>query len=197
MSTVSIACPKCRVSLDPAVYPPGNYHECSNCAAGLQIETFPALYRPVTPGQTGETILTEGEAGCFYHPNKKAVIPCEACGRFLCALCDIDLNGEHYCPSCVETGRRKGKFAKLESQRFLYDELALTLAAAGLVVCGLSAPVALFYAIWHWKSPISIVARNRWRAVAAIILSVLQIGFWSVVIVARIFRGINHVGTAY
>jgi hypothetical protein len=188
MNSATIACPKCRVSLNAEDYHLGFYNECANCGADLQMETFPAFYRPVTPGQTGETILIEGEAGCFYHPTKKAVIPCEACGRFLCALCDIDLNGEHYCPNCVESGRRKGKFTSLENQRFLYDELALTLAIMGVLVCGLTGPVALYYAIWHWKSPRSITTRTRITSVAAIIIALAQIGLMIMMIIGAILE---------
>lgn len=187
--SATVACPKCRLALPPADYPMGVYSECANCGARLQMETFPALLRPVAAGQAGETILIEGEAGCFYHPTKKAVVPCEGCGRFLCSLCDIDLNGEHYCPNCVESGRRKGKFANLENSRVLYDELALFLSVVGLLICGLTTPVALYYAIWHWKSPGSLTTRVRWRQVTAIVLSLLQIGGIIAVIIIAIMEG--------
>lgn len=178
MSDSSIACPKCRLSLNPAAYPLGAFRECSNCGAALQIETFPALGRPIAPGQAGQSIVVESEAGCFYHPSKQAVIHCAACGRFLCSLCDLGLSDGHYCPTCVETGRRKGKFSNLEDERFLYDELALTLAVAGLLTCGLTAPVSLYYALRHWKKPGGIASRSKATAIAAILLSLLQIGIF-------------------
>jgi hypothetical protein len=182
----SVACPKCRISLEVQNHPMGRFSACQNCGQEIQIEAFPALLRPVTAGQTGERVMMEGEASCFYHPNKKASVPCGACGRFLCALCDIDLNGDHYCPSCVESGRRKGKLASLENQRLLYDELALLLAVLGILACGLTAPVALYYAIRYWKHPISLTSRFRWRGMMAIILSVLVMAGWGAILVFAI-----------
>lgn len=176
----AIACPRCRISLDAENYPYGAYHACHNCGAELQVRLFPAVWRPPPSGQMGEAIVMEGEAGCFYHPNKKAVVPCGVCGRFLCALCDIELQGGHYCPNCVETGRRKGQFVALEPARMLYDEVALTLALLGPLTCGLTAPVALYYAIRHWKSPVSLASRRRWRAPLALALSLLELGALSV-----------------
>jgi hypothetical protein len=89
---------------------------------------FRAFFQPVPRGRDGDPVLIEGEASCFYHPQKKAAVPCEACGRFLCALCDCELHGKHFCPACLETGKQKGKIQKLESQRTLYDNIALALA---------------------------------------------------------------------
>jgi hypothetical protein len=184
----AIACPKCRISLDAERYPIGVYNACQNCDSDLQMQLFPAVLRPPSSGQMGETILMDSEAGCFYHPNKKAVVPCAACGRFLCALCDIDLHGEHYCPNCVETGRRKGRFSALEHSRILYDEVALTLALMGVPSCGITTPMALYYAIRHWKSPISLVSRRPWRAPLALALSLLQLGVIGVLIAMAILE---------
>ena len=79
-------------------------------------------------GSIGEAIVVEGEAACFYHPGKRATVPCGVCGRFLCALCDLELNGRHVCPACLETSRRKGDLRNLDTRRMLYDSAALSLA---------------------------------------------------------------------
>src|SRR5438093_9185003 len=95
-------CPKCGVALiaggfnQPVLFP------CTGCESLLQVEVFPAFFRRNTPGESGEIVLVEGESTCFYHAGKKAVLPCHGCGRFLCALCDCELNGEHFCPACLE-----------------------------------------------------------------------------------------------
>ena len=54
-------------------------------------------HRGVEPGRSGERILVEGEAACFYHAEKRATVACSACGRFLCALCDLDFSDHHFC----------------------------------------------------------------------------------------------------
>ena len=89
---------------------------------------FPCAVPAATRGRRGEAVMVEGESSCFYHPQKKAVVPCQGCGRFLCALCDCGLHGEHFCPACLEVGRQKGRITRLESQRTLYDAIALAVA---------------------------------------------------------------------
>ena len=42
----------------------------------------------------------------------------------------------------------------------------------------LSAPMAIYLSIRHWKSPSSIIPRTKVRFVAAIGLATLQIGGW-------------------
>lgn len=185
----ALACPKCRMALNPVDYPPDEFRECTNCGAALRMEEFPALRRPAATGQAAEAILIEGEAGCFYHPGKKAVVPCAACGRFLCALCDIELGDQHLCPNCIETSRQKNTLAALESSRFLYDELALSLSVISLLICGILAPVAMYIGIRHWKKPGSLTSRVRWKIPLALVLSVAQLGFLIFVVVQAIMEG--------
>jgi len=156
---------------------------CPMCAAPLQIEIFPALFRHIGPGRDGEALVIEGESSCFYHPQKKAVLPCEGCGRFLCALCDCELHGQHFCPACLEVGRKKGKIRRLENQRMLYDDIAMSLAVLPLVIFYLTlitAPVALFMSIRYWNAPRSIVHRTRWRFIVAILFATAEIAGWGI-----------------
>src|SRR5580658_8979442 len=97
-----LTCPSCKVALPPSLYNTPDLYPCPACSIPIRIEVFPALSAPQAVGQSGETILVEGESSCFYHPAKRAVVACESCGRFLCALCDLDLNGQHLCPGCLD-----------------------------------------------------------------------------------------------
>jgi hypothetical protein len=158
---------------------------CPGCASPVDVEIFPAFFRTAATGKEAETSFLEGESTCFYHPQKKAVLPCEGCGRFLCALCDCELHGQHFCPACLEVGRKKGKIKSLENERTRYDSIALALAIAPMIIPYLtfiSAPVSLFIAIRYWNAPRSIVHRTRVRLVFAIIISSLQIIGWILVI---------------
>jgi hypothetical protein len=180
MST-SITCPNCRTSLYDGVFNRFAPAPCPACQTPLQIEVFPAYFRKISAGQSAEAVMVEGESSCFYHPEKKAVLPCHGCGRFLCALCDCELKGEHYCPTCLETGKSKGKIKSLDNQRTLYDSIALALSLAPLIIFYftlITAPMTLFVAIRYWKAPLSILRRSRFRFVIAIILALLQIGGW-------------------
>ena len=188
MTARLIACTKCRAPLPPASYNLPGLRQCPACGAASQVEVFPAALRPPGPGASGERVLIEGEASCFYHPAKKAVVPCESCGRFLCAVCDVELSGAHLCPACLESGKKKGRLKQLENTRTLYDSLALAVAVFPMIfawpITIVSAPIALYLAIRYRNAPTSIVRRSKWRAVLAGILAFLQIGGWVTLFVA-------------
>jgi hypothetical protein len=180
----TITCPKCQTSLYEGVFNRFEPVPCPGCETPLQIDVFPAMFRKIATGPGAEAVMVEGESSCFFHPEKKAVVPCHGCGRFLCALCDCELKGEHYCPSCLETGKSKGKIKSLENQRTLYDSIALTLVLVPMLTVFLiyftliTAPMTLFIAIRYWKAPQSILRRSKFRFVLAIILAVLQMVGW-------------------
>lgn len=164
---------------------------CPSCGAPLQVEVFPSFFRKIAPGKSAEAVMLEGESSCFYHPQKKAVLPCDGCGRFLCALCDCEIKGQHFCPACLEAGKTKGKIKNLDNQRTLYDSIALALTIYPLLIFYftiVTAPMALFIAIRYWKSPPSIVRRTKARFIAAITLALLEIGGWMTLLIAVFSR---------
>jgi hypothetical protein len=181
MNAPLVLCTKCNASLLGDVFNTGALESCPGCGASSQVELFPALFRATTPGDAGETILTEGEAGCFYHPQKRAIIPCHACGRFLCGLCDVEWHGQHLCPACLESGSRKGKLTSLENHRILYDSAALSVAILPILFWPLTvftAPMAVFMGFRYWNAPSSIIPRTKIRLVLAIIIGLIQIVLW-------------------
>jgi hypothetical protein len=159
--------------------------QCNGCSGHLQVEVFPALFRQSAHGEKGELVVVEGDSTCFYHVDKKAVRPCQACGRFLCALCDCDFHGEHFCPACLDTGKKKGRIKNLQNQRQLYDSIALTLAVLPLVTIVFwfltifTAPAALITSIVYWNAPRSIIHRTKIRYVLAIVFALIEIGAWA------------------
>ncbi len=178
-----ISCTKCKAALPGEGYNTAALAPCPNCGAWLQVQVFPALFKGLAAGQAGENILVEAESSCFYHPQKRAVVPCDGCGRFLCALCDCEFNGQHLCPTCLETGKKKGKIKNLQNHRMLYDNLALALAVFPLLIFWftiVTAPMALYLGIRYWNAPSSIVPRTKVRLLLAIILAGLQILGWVV-----------------
>jgi len=171
-----------------------NFVPCPACGVPLLAEVFPALFRTIPAGRSGEVIMVEGESSCFYHPQKKAVLPCDGCGRFLCALCDCPLHGQHFCPACLEAGRTKGKIKSLENQRTLYDSIALSLTILPLIfyyLTFMTAPVAIYVAIRYWNAPQSIVRRSKIRFIMAILIALLEIAGWAALFVF-IFSGKHH-----
>lgn len=176
-------CPKCSRALNPEQINQGHLTPCPNCDSLLEAEVFPASFRAPAPGRGGEALLVDNEASCFYHPQKKAILPCEGCGRFLCGLCDCELQGRHFCPACLETGKKKGKIKNLEKERTLYDSIALALALYPLLIFYftiITAPMALIIALRFWNAPRSIIHRTRIRLILAIVLSSAQLLGWGV-----------------
>jgi len=187
MIASAIKCSKCNLPLPEGAINTGDFVECPFCSSPIQVDVLPALLIPMQTGSAGETILLEAEASCFYHPAKRATVPCESCGRFLCALCDVEFNGRHICPACLETGQKKGKLTELENKRTLYDSAALSLTILPLLIWPLTllaAPAAVVLAIYAWNKPRSIVGRTRIRIYLALFFGLLEMGGWVVLFTA-------------
>jgi hypothetical protein len=181
MTTANIQCSECRSDLPPNFFNSGRFDFCPRCGAAVRVEVFPALFREVKAEQP-QTVIIEGESSCFYHATKKAVIPCDSCGRFLCALCDIDLNGQHICPVCLETGKKKGKLQTLTNRCIRYDNIAMTVAVISLLACLfpsiVGGPVALFISLYYRNKMSSGVHQSKvWFTVATIIASLEILGW--------------------
>ncbi len=112
-------------------------------------------------------------------------MPCDHCGRFLCSTCEIELAGQHFCPQCLESGKKKGNLPQLQNRRTLYDSLALALAIYPLLVFYLTfitAPLVFYIAIRYWKAPTSVIGRTKWRFVVALIIAGAEITGWAVLL---------------
>lgn len=185
-----IACPNCRTILPALVINTGRLHKCSNCATRFRAELFNAFHRPISLGQTGEVVQAQGEAECFYHPGKKAVVPCAGCGRLLCALCEIPFDGRSLCTNCLQSGRDKQQIESLEKSRTLFDSLALHLSFWPLIFFPLtliSAPAVIYLVLRYWSAPASILPRTKFRHILALLLAGGQLAGW-VIFFVGVFR---------
>lgn len=179
MNTVLPTCRTCK-----AVFPSSHYNApgllpCLQCGGKSRIIVFPALLHPPANATVTSTALADGDAGCFYHPAKPAATVCDGCGRFLCALCDVELSSQHFCPQCLEAGRRKRTLTRLEPRRVLYDNIALVLAILPVLTCFLfpvTSPVAIAVAIWGWRKPSSLLPRTKVRFILAIVIGLAGLG---------------------
>jgi hypothetical protein len=183
-------CPRCGTPIPTGYYNAPDMVTCPACHAPIKVDVFPVAFNGPPPKKAGET-LVEGQASCFYHPQKKALIPCDHCGRFLCSLCDLEMGNKHLCPTCIEIGKKKGKIINLDRYRVLYDSTALKIALFSLILFWLNiaaAPVALYIAIRHWNSPMGIVRKSKIRFVFAIVLSILEILVWTTGLIYLITR---------
>jgi hypothetical protein len=180
---VQIHCPTCNARFEPDFLKVQGIHPCPGCSRPIRLDLYPVLFQSRANGSAGEAVAMEDEASCYYHPKKRAEIACEACGRFLCGLCDMEFNGRHLCPACMEVGQEKGKIRDLQNHRTLYDRLALAVAVLPIVTIWLtlfSAPLAVFLAIRYWRAPGSLVRRSRVRFILAFLIACIQIAAWGV-----------------
>jgi hypothetical protein len=183
MTVAAPICSRCRAVVPPALVNTGRLEPCPSCGAENEIEAFPALFKPVAKGSVGEALVVDTHASCFYHPQKQAAVLCAACGRFICALCDVELEGQHLCPPCLETSQKAGKLKSLESRRTLYDVMSFNLALLSILfwfVSFITAPIALYLAIKHRKDPGSLLRPRRVRLWIGMGLSCLIILGWIV-----------------
>jgi|HubBroStandDraft_4_1064222.scaffolds.fasta_scaffold133444_2 hypothetical protein len=157
---------------------------CTSCGSSNLVKVFPAILAPAHTLPSTEAAL-EGEAACFDHPARRAVGACHQCGRYVCQLCSVEFGGPTWCPSCVAAGAGQARSANPETSRNLFDSTALILPLASLLLYPMTivaAPASLVLSVMKWSQPLSLVRRNRWRFVAAILISLAEIAGWTLLI---------------
>ena len=163
------ACPGCAADLAPVETQTG-WQSCPYCQKQLQIWLWPPLRQ-----STSAAIAMPDQATCFFHPEKAYQACCQRCGRFVCALCDLQLGAEHICPTCFERGRagsesNDGK-AEWRHRDVLYDSIALALGWSWIIiwpVIAVSLPATIFLHVKYRKAPRSyLIPRAGWRFWAA------------------------------
>lgn len=185
----SIRCPQCALALESDAFATGAPVECPACRSELTAAFFPAFENPPAAVSTasGERAI-EGEATCFFHPEKRATLACEGCGRFLCALCDLPLGARHLCPSCLGSDRRE----ELVMQRVCWSRITL-LGGVLPILVGLAfwpflvftGLATIFVGLWTWKKPGSLVRGPRhWAAVVGILCGLVQVALMGGIIFA-------------
>ena len=173
-----VACPVCQARLPPDFFNLKHYVSCPSCETSLRIRVFPALIRTES-AVVAAPVIAEGESSCFYHPQKRAVVSCERCGRFLCALCDIEVGDKHRCPGCLSAAVSKSP--ELQKRRTLYDGIALALATYPILIwpfTAITAPASLYMTVRYWRTPLSILPRTKIRFVLAFLLAAVQVAGW-------------------
>ncbi len=169
---------------------------CDNCGAGNGVANFPALAKarpPAPPALPGDA-PAEGDAVCFYSPNRRATTSCDHCGVLISDPWAAAWGRETVCLKCLEHLREEKKDERFISNRTLWDNIALILALVPFSfifwwAAFITAPAALILAIRHWNTSRGMVPRGRFRLVATVLLSLLQIagigalffGLWSAI----------------
>jgi hypothetical protein len=141
------------------------WQTCPYCGTRLQIRVWPVVRR----NNNAAPALSD-QATCFFHPEKAFQACCQRCGRFVCALCDLQLGAEHVCPACFERGRGEGAEVAKAEWRYrdvLYDSIAVTVGWAWILVWPTivaAIPTAIFLHVKYRKAPRSyLIPRSGWR----------------------------------
>ncbi len=182
----------CQSALPADDVPPGGGGaQCRSCHRVTELMLFPALAgRP--PALSVEP-AAEGEATCFYSPNRRATKSCSHCGVLISDAWAAQWGSQTVCLKCLEHLRGKGSDARFQTSRTLWDNVALAVALTPFTVvlwfaAFITAPASVFLALWHWNSPRSMVPRSRLRLVLALLLGVAQLGVGAVLFLKVWFR---------
>ncbi len=185
-----VSCNNCNaVFPDWAIERFGDRLTCGNCSVVNYVEIFPSILKEPEKGKRGERVLGE-EAACFRHPGHAAVVACDNCGIYLCALCDLEIDGQHLCPDCLNNGQEKIK--TLRDKTTLHDDIALSLAVLPIIMSFMmiiTAPATIIYSLVCWNKMNTPYKRNRWRFVAAIIIASIEAMVFIGIIISTIARG--------
>ncbi len=179
-----LRCAKCDYPLHDAQLNNGP-QPCYYCGHQVNAVVFPAFYESLEKGGSGETRASDAEAGCFYHPQKRAERVCASCGRFICELCSVNLDDNDICARCLEISVENKEYVMFENQRVLYDSIALQLSvlpAVFILPTILTAPASAYLCVRYWKAPLSIIPRTKIRFILAFLISGAQITAWAYLI---------------
>jgi hypothetical protein len=181
-----VVCGACSARIPPANWNQDFPLPCPMCAREVAVTVFPVALRPPQPAAP-DRIVTGQEAGCYNHAGYRAVAACDNCGRFLCALCDVDTPGGHLCPACFERQETPALH-----ERVNYDSIALAMVTLPMMLCWvpiITTPAALFFAFKFWNAPSPVFPRSRWRLWLTLAVAALQFAVVVGVIVAVITVG--------
>ncbi len=175
-----ITCQNCRLPHQGDILPENSgIFKCLGCNSINYVTVFPAALRGIEKGERGEHVIGE-EASCFKHPDHAAVVACDECGIYLCALCDLEIEGRHLCPDCLKNG--KDNISTVRDKCVLHDDLALTLAVLPVLMgfflwfaVVVTAPAVVIYSCICWKKVNTPYPRNPWRFYVAIVIAALEI----------------------
>jgi hypothetical protein len=161
----TVPCPSCGGDVAPGETDAG-WQSCPYCEKRLQIRAWPVIRNSATAA----TAMPD-QATCFFHPDKAFQACCQRCGRFVCALCDLQLGAEHVCPTCFERGRvdtgLNGGKAEWRHRDVLYDSIAVTIGWGWILVWPtllVALPTAIILHAKYRKAPRSyLIPRRGWR----------------------------------
>lgn len=182
MSTLKCIGFKCDADIPELMYKGSGFHRCRSCKTIQNvIATFPALHKVSEEQFIGETLITDEDASCFFHPEKKAALPCHDCGRFICSLCDVNMDDKHFCPTCLNNEADKKEEGIFVKKMIQYDSLAMSISILSFLMWPITCItmfVVFFMCFKFWNKKPSLVRNNKWRFVVAFLIATGQLVGW-------------------
>ena len=160
--------------------------------------SVPRAARPVPPfsrrfcpaGATPET-RGRGEAACFDHPGKRAWPPAGSAGVSCASSARLGSARKPGAHPALAAGSGRARIASQVDRADAFRQHPLTIPFAALLfwpLTALTAPCTVTLAAMTWKKPLSPVRRWRWRFLAGIGVSLVELGLWVWVIAYLVMR---------
>jgi uncharacterized RDD family membrane protein YckC len=178
VTTSALECSVCNAALSEQALRAGETARCS-CGESYRFVVFGAACRPPRRGEPAARRV-EQEASCFFHSDNVASATCDGCGRLLCRVCEVTLEGHHRCPTCLAPAPDRAFSRALDNERWMQDSITLLIAALPPFAFWPMSPLTACYALYRTKRYYgqrqSIVPRTRVRFVLAALLAIVELG---------------------
>lgn len=147
-------CPRCGKAIVFDAVRDGDV-VCPHCDREFEARVFQPPRRVVRVAAVETGI--ESATPCANHPRNAAVASCERCGLFVCSLCELEIGGSRYCPSCFDRLSQEGTLPTAALRFRDYASLAMITALGGLLlsmVLGIPLGIlAIYYAVRGFRDP--------------------------------------------
>lgn len=142
-----VSCPHCAYLIERSRIAPGE-NRCPRCQRRFQACCFEPPARNLRT-QAVE-VAGPGATACAQHPGNLASGHCARCGVFICPVCNIEADGQSYCPTCFERLTSDGALDTARRRHTDYGSLAALFAVLGLLawIFGVAlGPAAVYYSL--------------------------------------------------
>lgn len=123
-------CPRCHARLTADWIRTGMVR-CPDCGRDFEATAFNPPVRRLHVAQVAAAGPVEANA-CANHARNAAVTSCRRCGLLICALCDMNVGSESYCPSCFDRLRTEGADPAMAARTRNHRAMARAAAVAGI-----------------------------------------------------------------
>ncbi|MHC4885011.1 MAG: hypothetical protein ACYTGH_07995 [Planctomycetota bacterium] len=136
-------CPRCEIILEAADTVTSI---CPDCHWKGEVHLFHPVELQVS---ASEEALPE-DAACAHHPNKKAVAICDATGDYICALCQVEVDGQTLSIQHLNSKGGAGKLKESFDRYLARPDRSLSSLVAVSVLFWPVSPITMSAAIYYY-----------------------------------------------